>query len=184
MSCWACHEPASGRTCVGCGALQPPPPRPDPFVVFDLAPRWHLDLVDLDARWKALARQVHPDRFAGRPAAERRLALAWTAAMNEARRLLRDPTRRAWWLATGTPEAPQTGARVDPAFLAEVFAWREADEEEPGAFARLSADRRTALEAELDTTFTAWEEGRGTLDAVPSLLHRLQTLKGHAPGVS
>ena len=170
-------------TCVGCGAIQPPPPRLDPFAVFGLAPVWHLDTDALDARWKALARKVHPDRFAGRPAGERRLALSWTASMNDARRTLRDPTKRAWLLATGTPGAA-IGGRVDPSFLAQVFAWREADEDEPGAFERLAGDARRATMAELDAAFTAWEQGRGDLDGIPAILHRLNYLAGHAPAES
>ena len=191
MTCWHCHEPVSAPspvreeaavpTCVGCGALQPPPPRPDPFAVFGLPPRWHLDLAGLDARWKALARKVHPDRFVGRAPAERRLALAWTAAMNEARRVLRDPTRRAWLLATGVPEAPERGGVLDPAFLGQVFAWREEDEESPGAFARLSAAARSETDAALESTFTAWEDGHGDLSKIPALLFRSRTLAGHAP---
>jgi molecular chaperone HscB len=169
---------------VSCGALQPPPARPDPFALFGLAPRWHLDLHALDARWKQLARKVHPDRFAGRPPGERRLALAWTAAMNESRRTLRDPMRRAWLLATGASHPPERAANLDPAFLAEVFSWREADEEEPGAFERLSGAARRATADALDSTFTAWEEGRGDLSGVPAILFRMNTLAGHAPAES
>ncbi len=189
--CWNCREPVSPvpsvtevpgvPTCVGCGVIQAPPPRPEPFSIFGLAPRWHLDLEALDARWKLLARKIHPDRFAGKSPAERRFALSWTASMNEARRILRDPTRRAWLVATGVPSPPETGARVDPAFLNLIFAWREADEDEPGSFARLSAARRAELSAALDETFSAWETGAGTLDTVPALLHRLSYLAGHAP---
>jgi molecular chaperone HscB len=182
MRCWTCHEPVSGAVCVGCGAVQPPPPKPDPFAVLGLAPRYHLDAGDVEERYRSLARQVHPDRFVSRPAVERRMALQWTAAANDARRVLKDPVRRAWQLATGRPTPPERGARLDPAFLAEMFELREAEEEAPGSAAARAAELRDELEAELDALFTTWERGEGDLAQVEDRLSRLNYVADLAHG--
>ncbi len=167
--------------CVGCGAVQPPPPKPDPFAVLGLAPRWHLDLAVVEERYRAMARQVHPDRFAARPAVERRMALQWTAALNESKRVLKDPMRRAWQLVIGQPEPRDAGGpKLDPGFLAQVFEWREADEERPGAFAELAAHKKAELEAAIAARFTEIDEGRGTTEGLEARLAELKYVA--APG--
>ncbi len=177
--CHSCHEPVHDPTCVGCGALQPPPPVQDPFAILGLDPRYHLDIADADRRYRARARQTHPDRFTTRPAVERRMSLLWTAALNEAKRILKDDRTRARWLATGKAQpAERGGPTLDPAFLAEMFDWRERDEEEPGAVHALAVAAQTALWSEIDDTFTAWEAGSGSLDLVDDRLARLNYVEG------
>ncbi len=174
MICYRCHEPVQGPVCPSCEALQPAPPQADPFVVLGLPRRWHVEVAEVDRRWRDLSRKVHPDRHAGGRALERRFALQWSALVNEARRVLRDPTARAWYLATGLPRPPEThGAALDPAFLQQVFEWQEAAEE-----GRLDRDEvARARQADLDRleeVFSAWEAGEGDLEAVPSLLSRMK----------
>lgn len=179
MICHACHEPVGGPVCVGCGALQPPPPNPDPFAVLALPRRFHLDHGLVEDSYRAVARLVHPDKFAGRPAVERRMSLAWTAALNEARRVLKDPDRRARYLATGQAEPREMGGpKLDPAFLAEIFEWREQDEETPGALTERAREREGELRAELERIFTAWEHGAGDLSLVEDRLARLKYVTG------
>ena len=38
----------------------------------------------IDARWKELQREAHPDRFAAQGAAAQRVALQWSVRINEA----------------------------------------------------------------------------------------------------
>jgi molecular chaperone HscB len=177
--CYACHEPVQPPVCVGCGALQPPDPQADPFALLGLARRYHLDSDSVEGAYRQLARKVHPDRFAARPAVERRMALLWTAALNEARRVLRDDRLRARFLATGQAAPRERGGpTLDPSFLAEIFEWRERDEEEPGVMAGLAGAARAALLAEVDTLFTRWEAGAGSLELVDDRLARLKYLDG------
>lgn len=83
----------------------------DPFALFGAEARFGIDLEKFGrARERALAR-VHPDRFADRPAAERRVAEQWTARINEAWDTLRDPVRRASWFCAQNHEARRTGSR-------------------------------------------------------------------------
>jgi hypothetical protein len=67
---------------------------------------------------------------------------------------------------------------LDPEFLQEMFDWREADEEQPGALQALALQRAALLESELDQIFSAWEAGNGGLDAVEDRLARLKYVKG------
>lgn len=167
-----------GPVCVGCGALQQPPARPDPFVVLGLPRRYHVAPSEVESRYLRVARVVHPDKFVSRPESERRLALLWTAALNEARRVLRDPASRARYLATGRAEPSEAGPKLDPAFLAEMFAWREQDEDEPGSVAPLAAARRAELQAEIEDIFSRWEANEGNLEAVDERLARLKYVDG------
>ncbi len=182
MTCWSCHEKVGGMLCVSCGLLQPPPVSPDAFVVFGIKPWYHLDLSVLEEQYRKLARQLHPDRYSGKSATERRFSLQWTAHLNEARRILKDPVRRARLLATGSPDPKETGGpKLDPAFLQEMFDWREEEEETPGALRERATARSAALEAELEGIFTAWEEGHGGLEWVDDRLARLKYIKGLLP---
>src|SRR5687767_8142004 len=103
MTCWTCNEPVTGPVCVGCGAPQPPPAQLDPYSILGLRKSFFLTEGEVEQAYRALARKLHPDRFAGKAAAWRRSSLQWTAALNEARRILKDDDARAWWLATGQP---------------------------------------------------------------------------------
>ncbi len=67
----------------------------DPFDTLGVEPRFDLDLAALERRHRDLSRALHPDRYAGAPAAERRLALGRAIDANEALRVLKDPIRRA-----------------------------------------------------------------------------------------
>ncbi|MDP2308083.1 MAG: iron-sulfur cluster co-chaperone HscB C-terminal domain-containing protein [Pseudomonadota bacterium] len=179
MICFNCNEAVKGPLCVGCTALQPPPQRLDPFALLGLARRFHIDPVDVDAAYRVVAKRVHPDKFAGRSAVERRMSLQWTATLNEARRVLKDADKRARLLATGQAEPRERGGpKLDPAFLAEIFEWREQDEETPGALTEQARAREGELRAELETIFEAWEQGAGDLTLVEDRLARLKYVTG------
>ena len=136
----------------------------------------------MEEGYRKLARQLHPDRFAGKSATERRFSLQWTAHLNEARRILKDPVRRARLLATGSPDPKETGGpKLDPAFLQEMFDWREEDEETPGALRERATARAALLDAELEAIFTDWEAGKGSLELVDDRLARLKYIKGLLP---
>jgi molecular chaperone HscB len=177
--CYSCNEAVKGPVCVGCTALQPPAPGLDPFTLLGVPRRFHLDLEVVDSAYRQVAKRVHPDKFAARPAVERRMSLQWTATLNEARRVLKDPDKRARLLATGRAEPrEQGGPRLDPAFLAEIFEWRELDEETPGALTERAREREGELRGELESIFVAWESGEGDLTLVEDRLARLKYVTG------
>ncbi len=108
----------------------------DDFSLFGLPERYRLDRADLDARWKRLAAQVHPDRHVGQGAGTQAQAMQWALRVNEAYRRLRDPLRRAAYLCErrGAPIEAESNTRMCNAFLMEQMHWREsldeADDEE------------------------------------------------------
>lgn len=103
----------------------------DDFTLFDLPPRFAQDAVELDARWKDLQRQAHPDNFAASGVAAQRVAMQWSARINEAYRRLRDPLRRAGYLCElrGVPLAAESNTAMPAEFLQQQMEWREALDE-------------------------------------------------------
>jgi len=176
--CWRCHEKVGGPVCAGCGAIQPPPVDPDHFSVLGLPRRWHIDGKDIDRAWRARSRLVHPDRFAGKSAVERRMSLQWTAAINGARRALRDPIKRGWYLATGKARPREDGRiPLDPDFLEEIFELQMEAQADPDGVAAQARSLHDRVMADLDARFSAWEES-GQLDgpAIEELLARSKYL--------
>ena len=101
------------------------------FELFALAPRFALDRSLLDARWKDLQRQAHPDKFAAEGAAAQRLAMQWSVRINEAYQRLKDPVRRAAYLCElrGAGIEAESNTAMPPDFLLQQMEWREALEE-------------------------------------------------------
>ena len=98
------------------------------FEIFDLAPRYALDAAALDARWRALQAEVHPDRHAAAGAAAQRVAMQWAVRVNEAYRRLKDPVQRAAYLCelNGAPIDAERNTAMPSEFLMQQMEWREA----------------------------------------------------------
>ena len=124
----------------------------DHFSLFGLAPVFSLDLTKLDAAHKEVMAHVHPDRFASGTAAERRVAMQWSARANEAHRTLRDDGRRAAHLCElhGVAIDAETNTAMPPDFLVQQMQWREALEELPAHGPQRAADL-ALLRAQVDT---------------------------------
>lgn len=86
---------------------------------------------DIDARWKALQAEVHPDRFAAEGAAAQRVAMQWAMRVNEGYQRLKDPLKRAAYLCElrGAPVQAENNTAMPPAFLMQQMEWREALDE-------------------------------------------------------
>ncbi|UOD49279.1 Fe-S protein assembly co-chaperone HscB [Orrella daihaiensis] len=99
----------------------------DHFELFGLARGFEVDPLDLEQRWKERASAVHPDRFANASESEKRVAMQWSAAINEGYRVLRDPLRRAQYLCelAGHPVENQSSGAMDVVFLSQQMQWRE-----------------------------------------------------------
>ena len=103
----------------------------DDFTLFGLAPRYALARDDLDARWKALQSEVHPDRFVREGTASQRVAMQWALRVNEAYQRLKDPVRRGAYLCElrGAKVDAQSNTAMPADFLVQQMAWREALDE-------------------------------------------------------
>ncbi len=100
----------------------------DDFRLFDLPRRFAVDRQALDARWRELQGEVHPDRFASQPGAAQRLAMQWAVRVNQAYQRLKDPLRRGAYLCEllGAPIDAENNTAMPAAFLLQQMAWREA----------------------------------------------------------
>lgn len=97
------------------------------FELFDVPARFAQDRAQLDARWKQLQREVHPDRFAAQGPAAQRVAAQWSARINEAYQRLKDPQRRAAYLCElhGAPIQAESNTAMPAEFLMQQMALRE-----------------------------------------------------------
>jgi molecular chaperone HscB len=107
------------------------------FALFGLPERHAIDRAGLDARWRDLQAQVHPDRHASQGAAAQRAAMQWAVRVNEAYRRLKDPLQRAAYLCElrGAPIDAERNTAMPSAFLMTQMQWREALEEADGTAA-------------------------------------------------
>src|SRR4051812_15738027 len=101
------------------------------FVLFGLPERFAQDRAAVDARWKELQREAHPDRFAAQGAAAQRVAMQWSVRINEAYQRLKDPLQRAAYLCElrGAPIDAERNTAMPSQFLVEQMEWREALED-------------------------------------------------------
>ena len=129
--CWRCRADAGqALACPGCEAVQPLPAGADLFWTLGLPRRLAVDVEDLERRYHAASRAVHPDRHQTAGARERELSLAASAAVNRAYRTLRDPVARGrYWLELHGERLADGGPQVPPAIAAEVFETQEKLEE-------------------------------------------------------
>ena len=107
----------------------------DDFQLFGLEPRFSQNRADIDARWKDLQREAHPDKFAAQGAAAQRLAMQWSVRINEAYQRLKDPLKRAAYLCElqGAPVQAENNTAMPAAFLMQQMAWRESLEDTDSA---------------------------------------------------
>lgn len=101
------------------------------FDLFGLPRLYKIDLVELEQKWKTISAQVHPDRFVSASASEKRVAVEWSARVNEAYRVLKDPVKRAEYLCAlaGFDRDERTQSTMNIDFLENQMAWREALEQ-------------------------------------------------------
>jgi molecular chaperone HscB len=104
------------------------------FELFGLPERFAQDRAAIDARWKELQREAHPDKFAAQGEAAQRIAMQWSVRINEAYRRLKDPLKRAAYLCElrGAPINAENNTAMPADFLMEQMAWREELEEARG----------------------------------------------------
>jgi molecular chaperone HscB len=99
----------------------------DAFETLGVDAQFDLDGKLLEERHRTLSKTLHPDRYAGRPAAERRMALDKAIAVNAASRELRDPVKRAELLLArlGVKTGELAEPKASPMLLMEMMEVRE-----------------------------------------------------------
>ena len=101
------------------------------FELFEIPAQFAQNRSVLDAKWKELQREAHPDKFAAQGAAAQRIAMQWSVRINEAYNRLKDPLKRATYLCelNGAPIEAHTNTSMPPAFMMMQIEWREALED-------------------------------------------------------
>jgi molecular chaperone HscB len=138
----------------------PTPPQADAFALRGIAPRYDLDLAALEAAFFEKSMELHPDRFASAPAAERVIALSKSRALNDAYQTLKKPVARAEYLLAQAGVTIGANERLDPTFLMEILELRE-----ELALARQAG--KTDVVAAKQAVMIA--RRRSVLDALPAL---------------
>ena len=123
------------------------------FELFGLAQQFAQDRAAIDACWKDLQRQAHPDKFSAQGAAAQRVAMQWSVRINEAYQRLKDPLKRAAYLCElhGAPVNAENNTAMPDAFLMQQMEWREALDDAGSAAeldkldAQVVSSRREAL---------------------------------------
>ena len=114
------------------------------FELLGLPQRQMQERAAIDAQWRTLQTEVHPDRFAAEGVAAQRIAMQWAVRVNEAYQRLKDPLRRAAYLCelNGAPINAENNTAMPAEFLIQQMDWREAlgDAEGLPAVEALAAD--------------------------------------------
>ena len=138
------------------------------FELFQLEPCFDLDVEVLGQRFRTLQREFHPDRYAGRPASEQRVAAQLSADINEAFDALRDPVRRAGYLLErqGLDLAKLERTPVAGDFLIQQMQLRErledANPERRDAFGELQREIGLLLDTEFSRFRRAMADNQHT----------------------
>jgi len=98
------------------------------FELFQLPQGFALDTATLDAAYREVQGQVHPDKFINASDAEKRIAMQWSTRANEAYQILKNPLKRAAYLCelNGADLNVETNTAMPPEFLMQQMEWREA----------------------------------------------------------
>jgi molecular chaperone HscB len=101
------------------------------FDLFQLPQRFALDAAALDAAFREVQGQVHPDRFVQAGDMEKRVAMQWATQANEAYQTLKNPLKRAAYLCelNGVDLKSESNTAMPSAFLIQQMEWREALQE-------------------------------------------------------
>ena len=120
------------------------------FALFSLPSGWQVDRGLLDARYRKLQQEFHPDRFAAKGDVDKRLALQTTSLINQAYDTLKSPLKRAQYLLQlqDLDAAQESHITSDGAFLMQQIEFREAlGELTEGNESNESADPMTTLDS-------------------------------------
>ncbi len=103
----------------------------DFFSLFNLPARFQIDSLLLEQNYLALQAQVHPDKFAHLPEAERRVSMQLATRVNEGYQILSGSLDRARYLLSlhGVDTQEESNTAMPAGFLMQQMEWHEALEE-------------------------------------------------------
>ncbi|HVK89033.1 MAG TPA: Fe-S protein assembly co-chaperone HscB [Kofleriaceae bacterium] len=135
-------------------------PSPSDFALLGLEERYDLDPQALERAFFEKSKELHPDRFANAPAAERVAALTRSRALNDAYQTLKKPVARAEYLLERAGVTIGDNERLASGFLMEILELRE-------ELAEARVAGKLDVVGEKQAAMAA--RRRGVLDALPGL---------------
>lgn len=120
------------------------------FALFALRPRFEIDLIALEKRYREIQSASHPDRFVTASASEKLASMQLATFANTAYQTLKHPDTRALYLLQlqGIEAVSETNTAMPADFLMQQMEWREAIEE---AKAEQNIDALDALLASMQS---------------------------------
>lgn len=131
VACWSCAGPVAPDAlfCPTCRVVQPPR-EIDHFARLGLARGFAVDPRELERRYFALQRQLHPDRFATRGPREKAISQSQAVSLNGAFEALKAPLSRAAYLLALAGQGIEDERTIrDPELLVEQMERRESLDE-------------------------------------------------------
>jgi len=127
VRCTQCDTPLEiPVVCRHCHAVMPEPSGLDHFDRMGMPRRYDVDLKELERKYLAWSRELHPDYFTDRAIQDQQLSLQLSSGLNRAYRTLKDPVMRALYLLSRIGgDAVAKAPDAPPEFLAEMFDIRE-----------------------------------------------------------
>jgi molecular chaperone HscB len=152
----------------------------DAFKILGIGRAFHLDADELERRYLALSRQLHPDRFAKALPRERLLATSKTTELNDAYKILKNDIKRAEYILKqegyDLADEKSSSVKADPQLLVEMMELNErlADGDNDALTGEVRA-RRAQSRHDLDERFSAFEAGDQTV--LPELAQVLVAMR-------
>lgn len=105
------------------------------FSLFNLPESFSVDIATLDANYRKLQAEVHPDKFVTATSAERLQSMQTATLANEAYQTLKNPTARARYMLAlkGVSTLEESNTAMPADFLMLQMEWREAIEDAKAA---------------------------------------------------
>ncbi|MGI4847731.1 MAG: Fe-S protein assembly co-chaperone HscB [Janthinobacterium lividum] len=136
------------------------------FELFHLPQQFGIDLAALSRAYHEVQNQVHPDKFASQPEAEKRVAMQWATRANEAYQVLRNPLKRAAYLCelNGIDLQTESNTAMPRDFLMQQMEWRENLDEakeqiDAADMNQLATDVAKARDAQLKSIASQFDSG-------------------------
>jgi molecular chaperone HscB len=149
------------------------PSTSDAFGLLGLTPRFDVDPAQLERAFFERSKELHPDRYATAPAAERVVALTRSRALNDAYQLLKREVSRAEYLLAREGITIGDNERIEPALVMDLL-----EEREVLAVARQKGELR-----EVERLQQAMRKRRrDALDRVKVLFGELESPGPESPG--
>lgn len=149
------------------------------FELFKLKTSFKIDMNDLNARYRSMARRVHPDSFGSFSKENQEVSVEDFSILNDAFRTLKDSSKRAFYLLKLKDQRlPLEDTVQDTEFLLQQMEWYEKLEEmkNKGSLKDLKEFEKELenIKEELNSRFCLCWEDNARLEEAKIIMRRMQ----------